>query len=105
MIEDKTKELINEAIKVEIENATQNYGQTYHSLHEGYAILKEEYEEVLYPLGYFQDAFDDMWESIKKDDSTKCIRTETETMMQNLKSLIAEACQCCAVLYKIQRGI
>lgn len=41
----KTGKLVNDLIQAEYNNACDNYGSSYNSLHEGYAILLEEIEE------------------------------------------------------------
>ena len=105
MIEEKTRELINELISIELENASKNYGKTYHSLHEGYAVLKEEIEEVLEAFADANDEFEIMWGFIRQNKSQKEVKALVEGMLMNLKSVIAEAAQCCAVLNKIKRGI
>lgn len=41
----ETEKLVNDLIQAEYKNACEQYGEKYHSLHEGYALLKEEVEE------------------------------------------------------------
>lgn len=41
---EQSEKLVNELIQAEYENACENWGDKYNSLHEGYAVLKEEVE-------------------------------------------------------------
>lgn len=43
----ETEKLVNELIQAEYKNACEKWGDKYNSLHEGYAILLEEVEEVI----------------------------------------------------------
>lgn len=42
----ETEKLVNELILAEYNNACKEFGDNYNSLHEGYAVLLEEMEEV-----------------------------------------------------------
>ena len=103
MIKKETIELIRKAIEIETENASENYGEKYNSYHEGYAILKEEIEEMLYPAAKVSDELDTMWTDIKAN-ITSAIPDLADKMFDDLINLITEACQCCAVINKIKRG-
>ena len=46
MIAEKATECIEQAVCHELRNIVKKYGPTYHSEHEGFAVLKEEVEEV-----------------------------------------------------------
>lgn len=41
MIANGVSELVQESIKLELENIKKNWGDTYNSTHEGYAVLLE----------------------------------------------------------------
>ena len=41
-----TEKLVNDLIQAEYKNACEKFGEKYNSLHEGYAVLLEELEEV-----------------------------------------------------------
>lgn len=44
---EQTEKLVKELIQAEYKNACEKFGDKYHSLHEGYAILLEELEEAI----------------------------------------------------------
>ena len=44
---DRTEKLTEHLIQAEYENACKQFGDKYHSLHEAYAVLLEEVEEVI----------------------------------------------------------
>lgn len=103
MIKKETEELIKKAIETETENATKTYGEKYNSIHEGYAVLKEEIEEVTEPVLNIQAHFENAWNYIRDDDKKSFIAA-AEVIQDYMEHLIAEACQCCAVINKIKRG-
>ena len=104
MIKKETIELIKKAIEIETRNAIETYGEKYNSYHEGYAILKEEIEEVMFPAKTICDDLERMWSDIRAD-MMSFIPDLTDAMLNNLINLIAEACQCCAVINKIKKGV
>ena len=53
----KTKELIQNAIEVETENARRTWGPRYNSEHEAYGVLKEEVEEAADDLRIIQEVW------------------------------------------------
>lgn len=68
MFDEKTKPLIAEAVKAELKNAQNNYGKKYNSIFEGYAVLKEEVEEVQEDFEFIQMKFNELWDSIREND-------------------------------------
>lgn len=68
MIQDETKELINKAFCVELENAKKNYGDRYASAHEAWAVLKEEIEEVSYEYEFIGNNLLYCWNAIKSNN-------------------------------------
>ena len=104
MIKEETIELIRKAIEIETENATKSYGEKYNSIHEGYAVLKEELEETIEPVFSANEHFENSWKYIRSDDEKSFI-TAAEVIQDYLEKVIAEACQCCAVINKIKKGV
>lgn len=60
-----TEELVNGVCMLEYSHARENWGKTYHSLHEGWAVLKEEVEEADFRHKQILHLVDDVWEIIK----------------------------------------
>ena len=54
----KTENLTQELINTEYLNAVVNHGAKYNSLHEGYAVLLEEVEEVKLEITQLLNSFD-----------------------------------------------
>lgn len=97
MFLDKTAKIIETAINSEKENAIENYGPTYNSDHEGYAVLKEEIEEADCDLKYIQDRLCDLWNGIKINDYPKYKQESIKSIVKEAKNLAMEACQIAAV--------
>lgn len=100
MIKDETLEHINLAFDIERLNAIQNYGESYHTVHEGYAVLKEEVEEVQDELKAILMFLDIMWEGVKADDNNKVCQT-AKYIIKHCQQLAAETAQVAAVSEKI----
>ena len=60
--------LVKKAIQEETINAKKTYGTLYHSFHEGYAVTKEEIEEVEVMVNGMKHYMADLWESVKADN-------------------------------------
>ena len=65
MIATKAKESIDQAVCYELQNIVKEYGPTYHSTHEGYAVLKEEVEEAAEDMKKLEEMLEHLWETIK----------------------------------------
>lgn len=94
MIEQKATEAIKQAVCYELQKIVKDYGVTYNSNHEGYAVLKEEIEEA-------QDAFiglncnlSKIWNGVKINFITEM---DIEHAKQFAIALAEEAVQCAAV--------
>lgn len=103
MITKVTEKLINDAAVTEYQNAITVYGPSYNSLHEGYAVLKEEVEEVETDFNYIKDHLSDLWQSVKHDDAED-VRAEARLIAKYALYLAEEACQVAAVAKKICKG-
>ena len=58
---------LNPIIKGELMRAQFHNGKTFHSPHEGYAVIKEEMEECSEALVKTWNVFNDVWEAIRDD--------------------------------------
>ena len=101
---ENTEKLVNVLIDEEYKNACSKYGSEYHSLHEGYAVLLEEVEEVVKEISFMKRWVENLWESVKsnnKDYQNECIE-QLEICDTNA---IKEASQIGAVLMKIKNTL
>ena len=97
MIADKAREAVGQAIAYELQNIVKEHGAVYNSGHEGYAILKEEYEEALDCLHGLNDKLSVIWSGIKVNIVG---RTTIYQAQEFAKALAEEAVQCAAVCEK-----
>lgn len=93
---------ISKAVMEETKNAEENYGEIYHSPHEGYAVLLEEVEEAADDLTYIKNNLGVLWQSIKTNDLDSTTLTDIEGMAQ---MLALEAVQIAAVCSKFKKGL
>ena len=100
----KTENLTQELINAEYLNAVVNHGEKYNSLHEGYAILLEEVEEVKPEITQLLNSFDVFWLWVKRNNQGHkylCV----EDMYKATENAIKELAQVGAVLMKIKNTI
>ena len=62
------EKLVQDLIQAEYKNACDKFGEKYHSLHEGYAVLLEEMEEAQNEVDKTKCNLDILWEKIKNQD-------------------------------------
>ena len=89
---------INQAVCYELQQITKKYGVHYASPHEGYAVLKEEVEEVEESLELLKDKLSQIWQNIRMNwnDSTVVYGAQ-----QAAVSVAEEAVQCAAVCERL----
>ena len=98
----ETEKLVNELIQAEYLNAVVNYGEKFNSLHEGYAVLLEEVEEVDFALRNVKIDIDLIWTLIKND----CLSDrKLNRAISSAKETISELAQVVAVLMKIKNTL
>ena len=100
----ETKKLVNDLIQAESLNAVVNHGEKYNSLHEGYAVLLEEVEEVKSEITQLLNSFDVFWLWVKRNNKGHkylCV----EDMYKETENAIKELAQVGAVLMKIKNTI
>ena len=100
----ETEKLVNELIQAEYLNAVVNFGEKYNSLHEGYAVLKEEIEEVITEIKFLEKWLDNFWGSIKVNNYSydlECV----EEMLNCVETSIKELAQVGAVLMKTKNTL
>jgi hypothetical protein len=100
----ETEKLVEQLIQAEYTNACEKFGNKYNSLHEAYAILLEEVEEVEKEMSFLKRWLENSWESIKTENKyyqNECIE-QLEICSTNA---IKELAQVGAVLKKIQNTL
>ena len=100
----ETEKLVNNLIQAEYKNACENWGEKYHSLHEGYAVLLEEVEEVKPEITQLLNSFDVFWLWVKRNNQSHkylCV----EDMYKATENAMKELAQVGAVLQKIKNTL
>lgn len=64
----ETEKLINKACVFEFAQATETHGMKFHSMHEGWAVLKEEVEEAQGEFNLLNYYLGGMWISVKQNE-------------------------------------
>ena len=100
---EQTEKLTQDLIQAEYLNACEQFGDKYHSLHEGYAVLKEEVEEVKEQTKNLR-LIKFIWDEIKKDNKDILYRL-LELMEKGVICAIKELAQVGAVLMKIKNTL
>lgn len=99
---ENTPELVLGVCMLEYSHAIENWGETYNSLHEGWAVLKEEFDEVHYEISSATTRFDCMWNKVKLSQ----VDEQFITIIQNHAiNAMKELAQVWAVCEKIKEGV
>jgi len=69
MIDKKADEMLSGAVDCETDNIRKVYGESYNSLHEGYAVLLEEVEEAGEELERVKEELSELWLCVKQNDN------------------------------------
>ena len=102
MIAEKATECIEQAVCHELRNIVKKYGPTYHSEHEGYAVLLEEVEEARECTDYMMDSLKGLWTSIRQDELSNF---ELSQVRGFARALIEEAVQVTAVCERFMETV
>lgn len=100
---ENTEKLVKELIDVEYKNACECYGEKYNSLHEGYAVLLEEVEEVKEQTKKLR-LIKVMWNEIKNDNKNILCKL-LDLMEIGVICAIKELAQVGAVIRKLQNTL
>lgn len=104
MFSKTAEEKINLAIIAETSAACNKYGDVYNSLHEGYAVLKEEVDEVRDQQIHIKNNIFDLWDKVKTND-VPAAKGDIEAIRKHAEKLALEAVQVCAVCEKLLKSI
>ena len=90
------KKGLEKVVKGELERAIDRYGKN-HSRHEGYAVMREEYDEMM------EGRFDpiQIWRAVKKNERGPELERILKTQRAELMHSVAEAVQVIAMLDKM----
>lgn len=101
---EQTEQLVKDLTQAEYKNACGQFGEKYNSLHEAYAVLLEEVEEVKSEITQLLNSFDVFWLWVKRNNQGHkylCI----EDMYKATENAISELAQVGAVLMKIKNTL
>ena len=96
MFAEGNDELVKQAAKNEYNAVVKKYGEKYHSLHEAYSVLLEEYEEASEILDFMKNKIGYIWTAIKENEINR-IEKILDNMRLNTIQITLEAMQVYAV--------
>lgn len=106
---EEAKRLVKQAIEGETKEAVAKWGKTYNSLHEGYAVLKEEVEEADTENEQLKECLETFWKNVVKQPdymrSDNLSKTHIEHIKKHAEQMALEAIQIAAVCNKIMNGM
>lgn len=91
------------AVATELTSANEKH-PPFASLHEAYAVIKEELEEAEYELGEACDSLEGAWECIKQDNAEDALK-HLGLLGIRAKRLAMEACQVVAMCDKAEQSL
>lgn len=83
----------------ELDLARDEHGETFASMHEGAAVLKEEVEEAIDENVFVKEAYHALWNAVKEDDKKRA-RLNAEEIASRAERLACEAIQVAAMALK-----
>ena len=86
-------------IQNELDTAREYYGETFASMHEGAAVLKEEIEEADHEMIEANGFYKLVWDAVKEDDEKEA-RAMAEEIASRAERLACEAIQIAAMALK-----
>ena len=86
-------------IQNELDTAREYYGDTFASMHEGAAVLKEEIEEAVDEFEAIGRSYARLWECVKEDDAKEA-KLHAEDLAAEAERLACEAIQVAAMALK-----
>lgn len=96
----KTMNGVKYLVQHELDMASEEHGEKFHSNHEAYAVIKEEIEETSDELATIADSLDRMWCSIMVDEK---IGVHLEYIEKHAMQCACEAIQVAAMARKAMR--
>lgn len=102
MIAEESTKCIDQAVLHELRNIIKKYGPTYHSEHEGFAVLMEECQEAVECDKDMQHSLEELWKSIREN---KISAFKLSQVQGFAKCLAEEAVQIAAVCERFMETI
>lgn len=102
---EQTEKLTQDLIQAEYLNACEKFGEKFNSLHEGYAVLLEEVEEVEVCVERLKSEMNFIWNCIKLNKKEAMKNSIGDCLNMFANNSIKELAQVGAVLMKIQNTI
>lgn len=104
MFATETYGLVTDAMVGEYLNAVRLHGESYHSSHEGMAVLWEEVDEAMAEINSLQKHLDALWDMVKAED-TKGVEIEANYITLYSLNAMRELAQVGAVARKMNKGV
>lgn len=95
----RTMRGVDYLIENELDFAAEEHGETFASMHEGAAVLKEEVEEAIDENVFVKEAYHALWNAVKEDDKKRS-RLNAEEIASRAERLACEAIQVAAMALK-----
>lgn len=102
MIAEEATKSIEHAVCHELKNIVKKYGPTYHSEHEGFAVLMEECQEAAESDKVMQEHLQNLWKSIRENQIN---RFELSQIYNYAIGLAEEAVQVAAVCERFMETV
>lgn len=102
MIAEEATKCIEQAVCHELKNIVKKYGPTYHSEHEGFAVLMEECQEAAESDKDMQEHLENLWKSIRENQISEF---ELSQIYNYAIGLAEEAVQVAAVCGRFMETI
>lgn len=97
----KLKKTVDQLVQSELDLASEQHGERFHSAHEAYAVIREEQDEASQEFQDLRDFLWKFWEEVKANRDGKIELHDIEELAINA------ACECiqvAAMAQKAQRG-
>lgn len=101
MFSENAKVAVKAAIDSEFSEACIKHGENYHSMHEGFAVLKEEVDEARDEQFHIVNSIFKTWESIRRDNVENALK-EIAEIEKHAEALALAAVQIATVCKKIK---
>lgn len=101
---EKTEKLVNQTCVYELAQAVIEHGDKFNSMHEAWAVLVEEIEEVECEYNDLKSNFTPMWHCIKLNNK-KDVNTLVNDMQKSAIRAMKELAQVWAVCEKMKNGV
>jgi hypothetical protein len=100
---EKTESIVKQACIYELAQAVLEHGDKFNSMHEGWAILKEEIEEVEDNFNRIKEYLDFLWKLVKRDsDSMKEFVSHIQDFTLDSMKELAQVWSVCE---KMKKGV